>query len=120
PESGETFGVLQADGPARFEKACNKQDQPGHGCRHRILRQGPSPCMFALAVPKRQGRPCCWKARHFTIATLEGSNTLKQRKRMDRLLTRYTAFYLAILGTLVFLAMGMAANAWWLLAAALF
>ncbi|UYO95047.1 FMN-binding glutamate synthase family protein [Pollutimonas sp. M17] len=39
---------------------------------------------------------------------------------MDRLLTRYTAFYLVILGTLVFLVMGMAADAWWLLAAALF
>src|SRR3546814_7863953 len=39
---------------------------------------------------------------------------------MDRLLTRYTAFYLAILGTLTFLVLGLATSAWWLLAALVF
>jgi glutamate synthase domain-containing protein 2 len=39
---------------------------------------------------------------------------------MDRLLTRYTAFYLVALGTLIFLVMGLATDAWWLLAAAVF
>ncbi|HUG57696.1 MAG TPA: FMN-binding glutamate synthase family protein [Candidimonas sp.] len=39
---------------------------------------------------------------------------------MDKLLTRYTAFYLAILGTVVFLILGLALDNWWLILALLF
>ncbi|MGB3287913.1 MAG: FMN-binding glutamate synthase family protein [Burkholderiaceae bacterium] len=39
---------------------------------------------------------------------------------MTHLLTRYTAFYLVITGTVVFLAMSVALSAWWLLPTALF
>lgn len=35
---------------------------------------------------------------------------------MEKLLTRHTAFYLVIIGTVFFLIMGLAASAWWLLA----
>ncbi|NYT59585.1 FMN-binding glutamate synthase family protein [Alcaligenaceae bacterium] len=36
---------------------------------------------------------------------------------MDRLLTRHTAFYIAIAGTVFFTILGLAVNAWWLLPA---
>ncbi|MGB6105881.1 MAG: FMN-binding glutamate synthase family protein [Pusillimonas sp.] len=39
---------------------------------------------------------------------------------MDRLLTRYTAFYAVIAGTIVFTAFGLLINAWWLVAALIF
>lgn len=39
---------------------------------------------------------------------------------MDKLLTRHTAFYLAILGTVVFLILGLAVDSWWLILALLF